>query len=138
MSSVIFQIKIAGKSMRPFFGDGSSASVVFCTCSDLRLGDIAVFRDLQGFTCHRVTRLISKNGGLFVETKGDASVKSDPAIDGSLILGKIVSRKIGRFSIPVDNFFARKIGLGIGFLYPLSRRAIYNITKALTGIWRTV
>lgn len=62
------------------------------TKEELAVGDIVVFKNLQGFTIHRITEINEKN----IVTKGDANNVSDNPVQFTDILGKTLEYKNGK------------------------------------------
>ncbi len=73
---------VAGGSMEPALPLGSAIVVEPVPSSSLAVGDIVTVEvgpDHAIFT-HRITRLIQRVDGLWIETKGDANSTADPTI----------------------------------------------------------
>ena len=140
------RLKIVGKSMKPLFRDGALVNAVLCKAGNIKVGDIAVFKNASfasspeenpvtapiphRFICHRVIHIINKDGTIFFKTKGDSSISVDPLVHADLLIGKVASLKGRHLSLPLDNILGRMIGLGLGFLYPIVCRLVY-ITKQM-------
>ncbi|MBP7056392.1 MAG: hypothetical protein KBB52_06035 [Candidatus Omnitrophica bacterium] len=142
------RLKIAGKSMNPLLCDGAFVNAVLCTAGNIRVGDIAVFKNTaftnppeedpvtapvpHRFICHRVIQIINKDGRIFFKTKGDSSISVDPMVSTDLLIGKVTLLKGKYLSLPLDNILGRMIGLGLGFIYPVACRLVY-MTKKMLG-----
>lgn len=115
--------------MRPLFWEGSQVGVRLCPGVDIKMGDIAVFKDGAGFVCHRVTHILKIDDRVFFRTKGDATLYADRLVDGSRVLGKVSTRDFRHVSVPVGGLFARFFGLGVGLAYPVLRKIARIIRK---------
>jgi signal peptidase len=82
---------IRGGSMAPAIALGSVVDVARVDPSDLRPGDIVSVRapnDVIG--THRVTRVVSRPEGIYLETKGDANLTPDPVlVPASAVMGRV-------------------------------------------------
>jgi len=63
---------------------------------DIKVGDIIIFENTQGFTIHRVVKM----GDEQLVTKGDANNSSDPLIHYSEVIGKTLNFNDKPFRIP--------------------------------------
>lgn len=125
------RVRIDGNSMRPFFTDGSSAYVALCRRDNIRVGDIAVFKDGPGFICHRVLRIVRQDDKMFFRTKGDAAFYPDIPTGEDLILGKVVAYGSGNTRIFIDNDYFRILGLFTAFTFPFVHRCLFLMRKFL-------
>lgn len=84
---------VAGPSMTPSLQVGSAIVVEPVDPAGLAVGDVVSLRsgpDRAVFT-HRIVRLVQRDGGLWLETKGDANLAPDPSIlPASDVLGRVV------------------------------------------------
>lgn len=84
---------VAGPSMTPALQMGSAIVVEPVDPGVLAVGDVVSLKSGPGkaiFT-HRVVRLVQREGGLWLETKGDANPAADPSIlPASDVLGRVV------------------------------------------------
>jgi len=86
-SGLRFRFHAKGRSMLPAIRDGELLHVKPADPANIRVADIVLFRDGQGFKAHRVVR---KCANVFV-TRGDAGIEADGAIRGEQIMGKIIA-----------------------------------------------
>lgn len=73
---------VRGGSMEPTIHLGSAVVVAPVAAADLRVGDVVSVRvgpDKAVFT-HRITRLLQRDDGLWIQTRGDANDDPDPSI----------------------------------------------------------
>jgi signal peptidase len=84
---------VSGPSMAPALQVGSVIVVEPVNPRVLAVGDLVSLKSGPGkaiFT-HRVVRLVQREGGLWLETKGDANPAADPSIlPASDVLGRVV------------------------------------------------
>ena len=73
---------VGGASMEPSIRLGSVAIDQSVTAADLAVGDVVSLRvgPKQVIFTHRVTRLVPRDDGLWIETKGDNNATIDPSI----------------------------------------------------------
>ncbi len=73
---------VGGGSMDPTIPVGSLVIVTPAAAEDLAVGDVVSIKvgDQQAVFTHRITRLVSRDDGLWLETKGDANAQPDPSI----------------------------------------------------------
>ena len=80
------RFRVEGDSMYPAIRSGDHVQVVPCSVSELRRGDVILASTRRGLTAHRITRIEAQR----VITRGDNSLRADPAIDKAQILGRVV------------------------------------------------
>ena len=73
---------VGGGSMAPALPVGSAVIVQPIPISSLRVGDIVTIEvgPEHAIFTHRITRLVDRADGLWIETKGDANATPDPTI----------------------------------------------------------
>lgn len=85
---------VAGSSMEPTIPLGAAVLTEPVAPAELRVGDVvslATGPSLETVFTHRITRLISRPDGLWIETKGDANETVDPVITPvAHILGRVI------------------------------------------------
>jgi len=108
---------IGGGSMEPALQLGTAVVVDPVQPTDIRVGDIVSLRsgaDLQSIFTHRVTRVVPRDGTIWVETKGDANKDVDPSITST-------ANVIGRVSttIPYAGFLLALLSAPTGIVFVL-------------------
>lgn len=84
---------VSGPSMEPAIHIGSAIVTEPAAADALRVGDVVTVRvgPAQAIFTHRVTRLIPRADGLWIETKGDANPEADPVIlPVSAVIGRVM------------------------------------------------
>jgi signal peptidase len=119
---------IGGGSMEPALPIGAAVVVDPVNPVDVRVGDVVSLRsgsNLQSIFTHRVTRIVPRDGTIWVETKGDANADVDPSITST-------EHVIGRVSttIPYAGFLIALLSVPSGVLFVVLLAAIL-----LTLIW---
>jgi signal peptidase len=118
---------VAGGSMEPTIHLGSVAVDSRVTPGDLAVGDVVSIRvgPAQSVFTHRITRLVPRADGLWIETKGDANSTVDPSIIPS-------SDVVGRVSVVVPG-----LGYVVQLLSTFSGVAFLTMLgiMALLGTW---
>jgi signal peptidase I len=111
---------VAGGSMAPAIGVGTAIVVDPIAPSSLAVGDVVSLR--TGGTgvlfTHRVTRVIDRDGAIWIETKGDANAAPDPSITpASQVIGRVgiaipgAGYLVALLSTPVGLVFVVSLGL---------------------------
>jgi len=81
-------------SMEPTFGLGALVVEETVKPEDLRVGDIVSLRsgpELQTVFTHRITRIVDRPDGWWIETKGDANKDVDPSITPfAQVIGRVM------------------------------------------------
>ena len=81
-----------GKSMHPTIQEGEVIAVEPVKPSDVKRGDILLYR-CRGVTAHRVVQVNRSNGSkdaLLFRLRGDASSSCDEPVEAQQILGRVV------------------------------------------------
>ena len=74
-------VVIRGGSMEPAIHLGSVTDVSNVQPADLRPGDVVMLKESNGaLVSHRISRIVRRPDGLYVETKGDANASADPVL----------------------------------------------------------
>jgi signal peptidase len=105
---------IAGGSMEPALPIGAAVIVDPVPPPALAVGDVISLRtgnELKHIFTHRITRIVQRADGLWVETKGDANAHVDPSLTP-------VSQVIGRVtrSVPYAGFLLALLSVPSGVL----------------------
>jgi signal peptidase I len=108
---------IGGGSMAPTLQLGTAVVVDPVAPADIHVGDIVSLRSgstLQAIFTHRVTRIVPREGTIWIETKGDANKDIDPSITSS-------ANVIGRVSmaIPYAGFLLALLSAPSGIIFVL-------------------
>lgn len=108
---------IGGGSMEPTLELGTAVVVDPVAPTDIRAGDIVSLRsgaNLQSIFTHRVTRIVDRDGTIWIETKGDANNTVDPSITST-------ANVIGRVSmtIPYAGFLLALLSAPSGIVFVL-------------------
>jgi signal peptidase len=119
-------VVIAGGSMEPTIGIGSLAVVAPAPIGELRPGDVTLVRtapDRAPFT-HRITRVVEREGGTWLELRGDANAAPDAAlVPATAVVGRVVAvvPHAGRLvaALSTGGGLLAVVGLA-GILYTLS------------------
>lgn len=93
---------ITSGSMWPVLKEGDLIFIKKISKEELKIGDIVVWQNPQGFTIHRVVKLDKDN---FV-TRGDANFKDDKAVAYNEIVGRPVILAKKPLRIPYVGFIA--------------------------------
>lgn len=92
-----FIFKAHGSSMVPFIRDGDMLTVIPVEFSDLRVGDVALYRSEQNRAIvHRIMNKSVKDGRPMVMTRGDSSNYDDGWVRSEQLLGRVVSAQRGQ------------------------------------------
>jgi signal peptidase I len=106
---------IGGGSMEPALPMGAAVVVEPVHPADLRVGDVVSLRSgarLQSIFTHRVTRIVPRDGTIWVETKGDANAEADPSITSTEhIIGRVSA------TMPYAGFLLALLSVPSGLLF---------------------
>jgi signal peptidase len=130
---------VAGGSMEPTISIGSAVVLAPADPGSIQVGDVVSLRSgpAQAIFTHRVTRVVDRDGAIWVETKGDANAEPDPSITAATqVVGRVTvtipgaGYLIALLSTPRGLMFVVSLGLVlllVGWLIevpmPLRRRA---------------
>ena len=78
---------ITSGSMWPVLKTGDLILIQGAKKEDIRIGDVVVWKNVNGFTIHRVVQLTDK----ILVTKGDGNFKEDEPVKYEDVVGKAVS-----------------------------------------------
>jgi len=87
---------ITSSSMWPALKKGDIVFIKNVDKSELKVGDVVVYKNERGFTIHRVTELNEKT----LKTKGDANNVSDRPVKYEEVVGRTVEWNGKPFRIP--------------------------------------
>lgn len=118
-------IPITGCSMLPLIRSGDIVLVAH-GCTDVRRGDIVVFRYKSKLIAHRVLRIYEDNVGPIFITKGDNVLHFDPPLSKKEIVGRVLAIKRGGRYMSLDTSISRVLGYFI---------AGSTLTTAKVYIW---
>ena len=85
---------VSGASMEPAIPIGSVVIATPVRADQLAPGDIVSVRvgDKQAVFTHRIVRLVDRQGGTWLETKGDANDEPDPSIiPATSVIGRVAA-----------------------------------------------
>ncbi len=86
-SGYSIEFQATGNSMHPTIKDGEMITVQPLPISDIKAGDVVLYRNQTGVIAHRVVRV--ERDQLIL--RGDASQTFDAPVDAHQILGKVIS-----------------------------------------------
>ena len=93
---------VAGPSMVPALQVGSAIVIERVDPGELAVGDVVSVKSgpAKAIFTHRIVRIVQRDGGLWLETRGDANSAPDPSIvPASDVLGRVV------VAIPLAGYF---------------------------------
>lgn len=129
-------LKAFGGSMYPFIRNGECITIEPAMASEIRYGDIVLYRDPDGkVLIHRIVNIKNKDGERHLMTKGDAAGTSDGFIDPKGVLGRVVEIKKDAFSFSMDSGIARPVNILYTKLLPLSRW-LFICLWGLRRVWK--
>jgi signal peptidase I len=106
---------IGGGSMEPAVPLGAAVMVDPVASTDLAVGDVVSLRtgtNLKSIFTHRVMRIVERDGGIWVETKGDANPSVDPSLTPAAnLIGRVSS------SIPYAGYLLALLSIPSGVLF---------------------
>ena len=85
------RFRAPGTSMHPTIHHGEVITVEPISPSNLKKGDIVLYRLKSGFIAHRIVKIKERDGGgLTFILRGDASISCDAPVKSEQVLGKVV------------------------------------------------
>ena len=118
---------VAGGSMEPAVPLGSVIVTSPVAASDLRPGDVVSLRvgSQQAVFTHRITRIVPRDGAIWIETKGDANPTIDPSIlPATSVVGRVDA------AIPYLGYVVQLLVTAQGVVFLLSLGLV-----TLLGVW---
>ncbi len=85
----LLEVKVCGNSMFPSIKGGGVARVVKRKLSEIKSGDIIVFKLNGKLVAHRLMRKVQVNGVVMLLAKGDNNVHYDPAFGEADLVGSV-------------------------------------------------
>jgi hypothetical protein len=101
---------VVGRSMWPSLHEGDLLRVRHGG-TDVRRGDIVVFRRRDALVAHRVLRIERRAGGVVLWARGDNAGRWDSPLDTRELIGRVVGARRGDRSLALDTPPARCVGL---------------------------
>jgi signal peptidase len=103
---------IAGGSMEPSIPLGAAVVLERVDTGEIRPGEVVTVRAPgNALYTHRVVRTVEREGGLWLETKGDANAEPDPVIvPAAWVAGRVM------WSEPLGGYLLRLLALPTGVL----------------------
>lgn len=119
---------IGGASMEPEIHLGAAVVIEPVTADQLAVGDIVSLRSGEGlksiFT-HRITRIVSRSDGIWIETKGDANRIIDASITPARdVMGRVV------LNVPFGGYLLKLLSVPSGVALMVCLAGVL-----LTGTW---
>jgi signal peptidase len=108
---------VGGGSMEPSIPLGAVVIVNPVDTAKLAVGDVVSVRvgPKQSVFTHRIVRLVPRDDGLWIETKGDANEKPDPSIiPATTVIGRL------ELAIPYAGYAVRLLSSAPGVLFLLA------------------
>jgi len=133
------KLKCMGYSMFPFLKKGDSVTLGKCSMSEVKPGDIVVFKSDNKWVAHRAIKRKNTGGEECLVTRGDTCRHKDPCVTEKNFIGKINSYTRNNKETNLKKFFPKYIGLLIARLSPIiSLLLILNlwVFKKITNIWK--
>jgi len=103
---------IAGGSMEPSIPLGAAVVLERADAGSIGPGDMVTIRGPgNAVYTHRVTRTVEREGGLWLETKGDANAEPDPVIvPANWVVGRVA------WAVPFGGYLLRFLAVPSGML----------------------
>ena len=118
---------VGGGSMEPAIPTGSLVIATPVAASQLAPGDVVSVRvgEKQAVFTHRVVRLVDREGGTWLETKGDANDEPDPSIiPATSVIGRVA------VTVPYAGYAVWLTSTAPGLMFVLSLAVL-----VLAGAW---
>jgi signal peptidase len=118
---------VGGGSMEPAIPMGAVVIATPVAEGVLAVGDVASIKvgEKQAIFTHRITRLVDRDGAVWIQTKGDANEDEDP----SIIPATAVIGRVG-VTLPYAGYAVRLLSTAQGVLFLLALAVL-----TLAGAW---
>ena len=124
------RFRAPGTSMHPTIRHGDVITVEPVEPSNLKRGDIILYRLQNDFIAHRLVNIEKRNGcGLIFFLRGDASTTCDAPVKSEQVLGKVV--RVERGNRRLDPY-SRRVRLW-SMVYPWLARLRRNVFQQLSA-----
>jgi signal peptidase I len=120
---------VVGSSMWPSLHDGDLVRVRQGG-TDLRRGDIVVFRRRHALVAHRVVRIERRAGDVVLWARGDNSDRWDPPLGTGEVIGRVVGARRGDRYLALDTPAARSVGVVVAHV-ALAGEALTSRARSL-------
>lgn len=118
---------VGGGSMEPAIPMGAVVIATPVAAGDLTVGDVVSVRvgEQQAIFTHRITRLVERDGAVWLQTKGDANDDDDPSIiPATAVIGRVA------VTLPYAGYAVRLLSTSSGVLFLLALAIL-----TLAGAW---
>jgi len=108
---------VGGGSMEPTIPIGAAIVATPVSAADLAVGDVVSLQvgEQRAIFTHRITRLVTREGSLWLETKGDANEGPDPSIvPATSVIGRV------SMTLPWAGYLITVLGSLQGILFLVS------------------
>jgi len=130
------RFRAPGTSMHPTIRHGDVITVEPVAPSNLKKGDILLYRFQNGLIAHRIVNIEEKNGcGLTFILRGDASVTDDAPVNPEQVLGKVVCLERGHRSIDPYSLKVRLWSMLYLWLARLKRGVFSGTNRQIVDLW---
>jgi len=123
-SGKTIELTTTGSSMAPLIRSGSTVEIHFVPPSELRVGDVVLFRRERRLLLHRLVGQEARDGHLFFLEKGDHQPSSS-WIPGDACLGRVTSIETDGRRWLVDSASGRRLS-----------RLILNLSRGELALYR--
>ena len=96
-------LKLNGYSMYPFIKPGDIGTIVKCSISSLRIGEIVVFKQQNNWIAHRLLKKQNIDDAIVLIAKGDTSRKNDRPIEEDMFIGRLTTLNRNGRTIDLDS-----------------------------------
>ena len=132
-TGLAIRFRAKGFSMRPLVRDGDALLVAPIKPTDVRVGDLVLFRrGCEDLVVHRVLKRASSRGSLAFLIKGDRAASADGLISSADVMGRVVARERGSKTADLMAPRWRLLGRVVAWLSPF----LHRLTPAARGVRR--
>ncbi|MFH1508542.1 MAG: S24/S26 family peptidase [Candidatus Omnitrophota bacterium] len=115
---------VRGSSMWPFLRSGQRIIVERPPTTELRIGDIIVYRSNNQVVCHRLVKMDKLSKGYKIYARGDRSLSAPQAIEEELFLGRVYAIIMQGKLIFINSFVWQVANRFIVIILPLFVRLV--------------
>ncbi len=142
------KLRVGGWSMYPFSRNGDIIVFNKCKSSELKIGDIVIFKTEKKWIAHRLIKIVTKDAHTIYITKGDACKHKDPPFSEEKLLGKATSYSHNGKVKNLESLFYKTVGklmVQFSWLFTpiittllLLKKIRSKGFKILSGVWKSL
>jgi signal peptidase I len=124
------ELSAYGRSMIPYLRPGQKVQLAPVEISQIVRGDLVAFHKADYLVVHRVHAVLSGNGTIHLQTKGDSNLNPDAPLDAQNYLAKVIAvQRRSSWHKVSSRSISAQLSLRLGWFYSMP----FWIWKHLVG-----